>query len=577
MSLPDDILDTVVSDLDTKSLLSLSLSCKKLRAHAVPKLYRSLLLVDTRFNTVGESEFTILRTSKFRQFLEALKSNRSLIGLVQRFLIASHSNNVEGLEFLVGMLIAFKLKNTDVPLLGLKEFKILNETTPYKFLFMNKEYVASQNLKRSSTLLYENDEDEFNKYSNFGQASSVVSLQSYQLVNITDLNDVSEDAREICINTSNRYQNAGFIMTKKLSQTFDSLESLEILNSDAVNTLFSQLDDECVRFESLNRLSLNIKDLHIVPAVARCVDLAKLDRFELKFKQTSIGEESEEINLRMVNLFKGQLENLKQLSLVHLNSNNLLKNQSQTSQLVLSNSNLSYCIMEHLDIFSPSITYLNLSMNNFAYLPPISMSYQDRMTHFIVDQNFLETKVRQFNKILACNRLETLMIPDFFYNWKPFITINREVKNQPQLNAVEYLYTGCNCRKCVETRQLLSRYSEKLSFGGKDLASTYNFLIGLLHTRLTKFETSSGLDILKYPVLDPIEVSHYGYLDIDISRVVQLILDNMLEDLSFFVQKLPKLRILSLGGIQISIQHTKNEIKMRAVQDRWSSVLRRST
>ncbi|ESW96288.1 hypothetical protein KL918_000240 [Ogataea parapolymorpha] len=577
MNLPDDILDTVVSDLDTKSLLSLSLSCKKLRAHAVPKLYRSLLLVDTRYNTVGESEFTILTTLKFQQFLEALKSNRSLIGLVQRFLIASHSNNVEGLEVLVGLFIAFKLRNIDVPLLGLKEFKILNETTPYKFLFMNKEYVASQNLKRSSTLLYENDEDEFNKYSNFGQANSIVSLQSYQLVNITDLNDVSEDTREICINTSNRYQNVGFMMTKRLSQIFDTLESLEILNSDAVNALFSQLDDECVRFESLNRLSLNIKDLHIMPAVARCVDLAKLEQFELKFKQTSIGEESEHINLNLVKVFQNQLKNLKKLSLVHLNSNNLLKNQSQTSQLLLSNSNLSYCIMEHLDIFSPSIIYLNVSMNNFAYLPPISMNYQDRRTHFVVDQNFLETKVRQFNKILACNCLETLLIPDFFYNWKPFIAINREVKNQPQLNAVEYLYTGCDCHRCIETRQLLSQYSEKLSFGSKDMSSTYNFLVGLLHTRLTKFETSSGLDILKYPVLDPIEVSHYGYLNIDISRMVQLILDNMLEDLHFVVLKLPKLKLLSLGGIQISIQRTENEIKMSAVQDDWSSTLRRST
>ncbi|KAG7797068.1 hypothetical protein KL929_002774 [Ogataea haglerorum] len=577
MNLPDDILDTVVSDLDTKSLLSLSLSCKKLRAHALPKLYRSLLLVDTRYNIVGESEFTILATSKFKQFLEALKNNRSLVSLVQRFLIASHSNNVEGLEILVGMFIAFKLKNANVPLLGLKEFKILNETTPYKFLFMNKEYAASQNLKKSSTLLYENDEDEFNKYSNFSQESSVVSLQSYQLVNITDLNDVSEEAREICINTSNRYQNAGFIMTKKLMQTFNSLESLEILNSEAVDAFFSQLDEEYVRLESLSRLSLNIKDLHAVPAVERCVDLTKLEQFELKFKQTSVGDENEDINPNLVSIFLSQLKNLKYLSLVHLNSNNLLKNQSQTSQLFLGNSNLSHCIMEHLDIFIPSIIYLNVSMNNFAYLPSISMSYQDRMTHFVVDENFLETKFRHFHKILACNRLETLIIPDFFYNWKPFITINREVKNQPQLNAVEYLYTGCHCHRCVETRQLLSQYSEKLNFGSKDLSSTYSFLIGLLHTRLTKFETSSGLDILKYPALDPIEVSHYGYLNIDISRVVQLILDNMLEDLNFVVQKLPKLKLLSLGGIQISIQRTKTEIKMSAIQDDWSSLLRRST
>ncbi|OBA18399.1 uncharacterized protein OGAPODRAFT_15187 [Ogataea polymorpha] len=205
------------------------------------------------------------------------------------------------------------------------------------------------------------------------------------------------------------------------------------------------------------------------------------------------------------------------------------------------------------------------------------MNYQDRRTHFVVDQNFLETKVRQFNKILACKSLETLLIPDFFYNWKPFIAMNREAKNQPQLNGVEYLYTGCDCQRCIETRQLLSQYIEKLSFGNKDMSSTYNFLVGLLHTRLTKFETSSGLDILNYPVLDPIEVSHYGYLGIDLSRMVQLILDNMLEDLNFVVLKLPKLKLLSLGGIHIAIQRTKNEIKMNAVQDDWSSTLRRST
>ncbi|KAH3668803.1 hypothetical protein OGAPHI_002558 [Ogataea philodendri] len=577
MDFPDNICRSIVAQLDTNSLISLAATCRGFYWPAMQQLYRSLLLVDTRLNRVGDSDFTILSTNKFEQFTETLINNTNLVGLIQRFVVCSHSNNVEGLDFLVGLLVEYKLRNNSVPLLGLKEFKILNETTPYKFLFLNKEYVRSKKLKKGSVLLYENDEDEFTEYSNFKTSNTVVSLESYQLVNLVEFNDISSDTREICINTSNRYQDEGFVKTDRMCRIFNGLESLEILNPDATNTLFTQLKDQKVHLHSLTRLSLNMTDLKPLTAVMSCVRLENLESFELKFKQTSISHESDAANQKLLECIRGSFQNLKRLSLIHLNSNNLLKNQSLGSQLLLSDASLSYCIMENLALFNSTISYLNISMNNFAYLPPVSTDYRNMMTHFVVDETYLETRARQFSNLLRFQHLQTLVIPDYFYNWKPFIRLEETVKQRSGGISSKTLYSGCTCQKCSQTQQLLGRYSEKLNFNDNSAYSIYNFLVGLLHSRMTSFETSSGLDILKYPFLDPVEISHYGYLDLDICGFTQLILDNLQSDLCFFASHFPHLHTLCLGGIRLSIDRSDTDFRFAAIDDNWTSLVRRST
>ncbi|ODV87049.1 hypothetical protein CANARDRAFT_5608 [[Candida] arabinofermentans NRRL YB-2248] len=584
---PDNVMNLIVSNIDnTRDLLSLSRVTKYTNYYANKKLFRHVLLSSEQIllKTIGFDDYlqsvTILPLNKLNQFVSALSQNITLISFVQKVFVGAGINNLEGITLLANLLMDFKVKNQSVPLLGLKEFKFLNQCSSTTFISLNKELMSIKSGTTSPRyhMLYENDEDEINRYNGHNYDENVFALNAYQIRSLHELSYLPLETEGLSVNVKRQYESSNVSLTENLHQIFSKLRSLELATSESATLFFNCDFSRSVVFENLTRISLNLNNLNLIDAISSCIQFQNLECFELKFKQPTIQEWDCEINLTLIDFFHLNFSKLRKLSLIHLNSNNLLNNSSVLNQYSFKESNLSFCLLNNFSAFNNdqcSIKYLNISMNNFSLLPPISKEFKYSKTHFIVDNYYLRSKLNLFSKLLTMSSLETLIIPDYFFNWKPFIKLqsNGELLQNDKVETTNYLFENCSCTDCHHSRTLIQSYTANFKFTEDKLSSVYNFVVGMLFKRLPTFEQSSGLDTLKYPFHNSVEISNYGYLNIDLSSLVRLMLDNMVDDLKFFVAHFSFLKSLCLGGILIDVSKSENLIKLSAVYDSWECKL----
>ncbi|GMF34829.1 unnamed protein product [[Candida] boidinii] len=241
--------------------------------------------------------------------------------------------------------------------------------------------------------------------------------------------------------------------------------------------------------------------------------------------------------------------------------------------------------------FFKNLKFLNIQLNNFPFLPFIRNNFnresaeemasivntnpqllmQRQLNEYGISNHFIENKFNDFKRFNnTFNSLEVLVIPDYFYNWKPFIKLNDngELNKSINLNILSYLY-DCTCDSCCDLRKkfsLVTTSGEEFtwpnnitntnnSFTAENCKMVYNFLILQLRRRLPIDDVMmNGLDVLDLPFLDSLRNFNCSpFNNEDIKLFLKLILHNLMNDLKFFIKNNERLKILLIGGFVFKI------------------------
>ncbi|OWB83468.1 hypothetical protein B5S33_g2098 [[Candida] boidinii] len=396
-------------------------------------------------------------------------------------------------------------------------------------------------------LLYENDEDEFfnydhNNYYKFvnntvqqedelnsivydgtlpkGEVfdSSVIELESYQLNNVNEINDLPiYSTREISLYCPSTVRRNGFDSNdgQEIFEPFDNrsilfqnLTSLEFKSTSIFESFFHSLlvskNKNSFKFLNLEKLSITLinkelKKKSIIKHFIEFINFNNLKSFELKFSNDQLLLNNEqnlreafEYNANLIDLLDHLISNslqLTSLSVTQFCSSNPLSSSNMTSFTNIDNTNnnddsissnniiLLNMICNSVQFFK-NLKFLNIQLNNFPFLPFVRNNFnresaeemafimdtnpqllmQRQLNEYGISNHFIENKYNDFKRFNNnFNSLEVLVILDYFYNWKPFIKINDngELNKSINLNILSYLY-DCKCESCCDLRKKFS-------------------------------------------------------------------------------------------------------------------------
>ncbi|QPG76035.1 hypothetical protein FOA43_003421 [Brettanomyces nanus] len=482
------------------------------------------------------------------------------------------------------------MANATYPLEYLRDFQFL--VGNYSFLRIVRDS-SDYSLYQSSRLLFENDDfdDYYPTIEKQMSQMAVPVMDSYQILGLEEINLLpSESPFSLQVSLDTKQQmNLQSISDSGLSSKLQQLpiSSLEFDNAKSADYFISALGTGFQEIKRslpvLKKLSLSVSSLRSLQAFSNVIDFPLLEHFELKLSRSTFNIEDEHLNLASLPFWNTALsENILSLSLVNLNYTNLLTNFSIGSTSVFKEVNLFYTLLLHCKIFndpdaSRNVTYVNFCLNSFAALPEFSMNPADYKSAFIVDDYYLKSKSRIFKKLFNFYNCETLIIPDYFFNWKPFIKLQTSSPDKGEfcvansiLDNTDYLFGYCNCPSCVSARKILLRKTEEEGAMGQT-QTFYNFIVLLLFGRIPNMECRSQLNFFSNTLQDSVEILGSGYMKSDLAQVFHLILDNLVPDLRVFITRLPRLHELCLGGFLFDIDRSgTNSVSISAPQENWS-------
>ncbi|GMM34336.1 hypothetical protein DASC09_016610 [Saccharomycopsis crataegensis] len=209
-----------------------------------------------------------------------------------------------------------------------------------------------------------------------------------------------------------------------------------------------------------------------------------------------------------------------------------------------------------------------------------------------------EKKIRLFNEIFRLTNLQTLIIPDFFYNWG--VSRNSLDKSDDNHNFIWWL-NRCSCDECHEARRIFKKHS-KLSLLKNSLdklcylenlpdvySPNYYCILNRLRARFPFSayldNMSSGLDILKYPINSPdltflydhCDYSDYSRLKEEVSSesaaLIRLLIHSYASSIEEVVANLPCITTVVFGGVYFHVDRTvPRTTKLVAIYDDYEKI-----
>lgn len=548
LDFPDNILDGIYSQLGQKSICNLKLTCKYLNNVSNFYLLQYIYFYNNQTQMTVQKDgiekifkYTFIPLSKIKSFTIFIDQNKHLVNSIR--LITFANPITTQIQDLVSLL--------------LKQKPNLLECFTYegqKLTYLTDTFNSSST---NSNLLYENDEykdtDALNinvtangKFSCFDQIPLYLSsLYIYNHEDTFKALDLNLSLRTVGFNMT-QYSNS-FLDPNLFIYWSDTVEKLKISSAasyhylnQSIRNYQEQIDNENFAtlslFHTVKTLSITFSDEDVFNDLflLECMNMRNVRNLEIQFKRVRFNlfdSKSREI----VNLFNNKIKfnHLDQLAIVNLNNYNILTNNNIHSREIYGDANLCYSLMDHFDVFgkhADCLTKLNICLNTFVSIvsaKSVSSSYDN--TTFAVNDDYLSRKKEIFNKLFKLQKLQILIIPDFLFNWIPFL------ENFKQIN---------------ETYKLRRVNDEPLL---KDL-------IRNLYWRFRSFETYSGLDLTHYP---PYKKGH----DLDLKYYFDLLTPAVL----YFARNLPCLEVLDLGGFLLSITRSTdgNVSELCGVYDQW--------
>lgn len=560
LDLPDDVIDRIYGNLNLRALLSLNMTCRYLSDVSSTFLFRNIYFYDPDREShllTQETEFSfkymLIPVSKMTEFTEFMRRNAHLAQQISS--IVFHTDLDQQTKDLLFFLLEHKqaggsprhilFKGHDVRLLS--------------YLSDNSGDVTAQVASR----LYENDEVYDRPGSQDGSATTLfhhltadamfgplvdkkLPVVSTQLLSPLDADRVIQlklALSEVEIRFPHAYPES-FLSKCLIHHWSSSLKSLTLANYASCLYFTKGLKNysksvECYSaklFSNLETLSVCFTDDILnndeLQTVLQLLNLGSIVNLEIKYKRTLFNN-STAANLELIDYLNKNINfrALKQFSLVNLNSNNMLANNIYQHEISES-TNLCYAIMDHFNLFSSNadtLTSLNICLNTFPVIPRVSRVCRDDPAVFFADPKYIARKAELLDRILRLYNLEILVIPDFLFNWWPFL----------ENDTMPFFEHGMGH----------SHHSA-------------NRLIPILHRRFDSFENGSGLNIIDYPPL------RYGF---NFNVTLNDYLNRLVPVISGFAQRLPHLRFLNLGGVLLEIHRDGQGTveKINGVYDSW--------
>lgn len=576
MDFPQHIMDDIYNNLDQSSIFSLKHSCSFFHITSNQYLFQNLYFYNEQTQKLPLEEIspifklpaTMIPISKLNAFISFLSSNPQIIDTIQSIKFAS--NEIDpSIASLLKLLIASNPQN-------LQEIKFDSPNSDFLFFLIDNNDGFKNRSPNRLNKIYENDEvldtqllsstptqpspfaqnPEFIDINTLMKRSTSSSqqlstniplnLKNLQLFSVYDIDLIKNNNLEFT-KLEISIQNALFdnpLDIRIIKNLSNSLKSLKILNtasfdyvSDAIskyvesnhissNSLFPNLEVFTLTVTEKN----NNKTLQTLESIC----FQNLKSLEVKFSRSST-QSLESDNLKIADLLNSNIPSnqLTSVSIINLNNYNMLNDNIFRNE-IYDDSNLCFALLNHSNIFTPNsnLKYLNICLNTFLTVVRAVREGSNSYKTFVVDDRYFDRKRELFNKILTLKSLNTLIIPDFLFNWLPFLdfglTFNTDYDNT---------YADFN-----------------------NITST--IIIRNLYTRFKDFEFKSGLDVVKNPM------NYNGrsiFLDFYLTELAPIML--------YIASNLPNLTLLNLGGILVSIHRsaidpTRIE-KLEGVYDSW--------
>lgn len=579
LDLPDNILEDVYHQLDQSSRISLGYTSKYLYVFTNQYLYKNIyfyndsnekLPIQLHNTQPFQLPSTLIPISKLNSFIEFLKLNTYLCYSIKSIYFSS-SKLTTPISNFVKILIANKAHNIidikfDSPNTNFL-FMLLNDDTPPpsssspSTLPIGKSRIKSPLIiPEKMGKLYENDEVEddstFSIYhiprlvadNNRFNLKLPFNLKTFQLFSIQDV-EMVERHNLVFENIDLEIQNPDLnsqLDSSIVSIWSHNLTSLNVLNIFSSNYLidgvlnYLKLNDiNNIIFDKLQNFSIVTSNSYL-PKFNQFLDsinLEKLNNLEIKFQNTFSGDLNSNINsnIKIVELLNKRLtNNLNNLSIINLNNHNMLADNVFRNEFY-DNSNLCFTLLNNLDIFNnggnSNVKNLTICLNTFLTVVEPIMEGVDSFKTFVINEKYLQRKEELFNSILSLKSLQTLIIPDFLFNWLPFFK---------------------------DTMQFNKEYDDIFT---DSFVNGSTAIIRKLYSRFKNFENKSGLDIINKPIFNN---SKNIYLLFYLDKLAPIMLS--------IAEQLPELALLNLGGILVTIERVPQSSmvkKLSGVYDPW--------
>lgn len=576
MDFPQHIMDDIYNNLDQSSIFSLKHSCSFFHITSNQYLFQNLYFYNEQTQKLPLEEIspifklpaTMIPISKLNAFISFLSSNPQIIDTIQSIKFAS--NEIDpSIASLLKLLIASNPQN-------LQEIKFDSPNSDFLFFLIDNNDGFKNRSPNRLNKIYENDEvldtqllsstptqpspfaqnPEFidintlmkrSTSSNQQLSTNIpLNLKNLQLFSVYDIDLIKNNNLEFT-KLEISIQNALFdnpLDIRIIKNLSNSLKSLKILNtasfdyvSDAIskyvesnhissNSLFPNLEVFTLTVTEKN----NNKTLQTLESIC----FQNLKSLEVKFSRSST-QSLESDNLKIADLLNSNIPSnqLTSVSIINLNNYNMLNDNIFRNE-IYDDSNLCFALLNHSNIFAPNskLKYLNICLNTFLTVVRAVREGSNSYKTFVVDDRYFDRKRELFNKILTLKSLNTLIIPDFLFNWLPFLDFGLTFNTDYDNTYADF----------------------------DNITST--IIIRNLYTRFKDFEFKSGLDVVKNPM------NYNGrsiFLDFYLTELAPIML--------YIASNLPNLTLLNLGGILVSIHRsaidpTRIE-KLEGVYDSW--------
>lgn len=349
------------------------------------------------------------------------------------------------------------------------------------------------------------------------------------------------------------------------SQLLNNLISLKITNFQSLsifNSYFNNNNNNIINLPNLKSLSLAISDNNyeinnLISILQNFSILSSLKSLEIKFKRTSYQNISNfniiniNNNINFINKLNKIIENyslLEEISIINLNNHNMLTDNIFKNE-IFDDSNLCFALINNLNLFQninnnnniPSLKSLTICLNNFITLVEPVKEGINSYNKFVLTDEYLNRKQEIFNKLFNFQNLIELTIPDFLFNWLPFIKEGENIN----LNY-QKIINESNQRKVA-------------------------LIIRCLYSRFINFENNSTINLNYKPIIKVNEISINSLILNSIN--LKIYFDLLLPIILIIAEKLPKLTYLNLGGHSVIIsryQLNGKVCKVQSVYDNWS-------
>lgn len=557
INFPDNVIEDIYSNLDQKSLVSMKHSCKFFDILSNQYLLKHLYFYDDSRQTLPlvdylqgfKFDFTVIPLSKLDSFIRFIEKNTNLIELIDSIVFNSTESNV-----LISKFINLLIRNKRG---SLSQIRFESNVDNLIFLLTqqsgsgNNQDIILYNHNLSASNLYENDELD----DSLIQPNSVSLNPSYiyqcEQMQPTSSNSLPFELKELQIfsvdeaellNLSNMKFEKIELTLQQVDQTdqlssevienwSNNLEALQILNFRSFNYFSRSMlaymnnyenPNENSLFANLQCLTISLTDSNLDNdiKVLRSLNMGKIKQLEIKFKRKLLHDNGDKIRaiVKLLN-DKEMGSQVESFSLINSNDYNMLTDNVFKSE-IFNDSNLCLALMNDFNLINDlsvpkNLKHLTISLNNFLTVVDVKLEGNCDYKTFVVNETYLLKKREYFEKLLSLKNLQTLVIPDFLFNWLPFldegITFNGE-------------YDELYCE----------------SMGVKSTA-----IVRKLYSRFKNFDDRSGLGIINKPIYHDGQEIFMGFY-----------LDKLAPVMLHIAESLPKLELLNLGGALVSIHRS---------------------